>query len=130
LLVNTNCFDVDLVDAKTGRLISTATDCLSDVTVDGDGLYLTGSTFFYFPGGAVVSQGITTVHPRSKGSPNITHITGAIPDPLGDSVIYGDGKFRNASGPVRLSGAVNLSKLASEDKITFDCVFILSVGPN
>ena len=127
---NTNCFDVGLVDAKTGRLIGTAADCLSDVTPDGDGLYLTGSTFFHFPGGVVASQGITTVHPISEGSPNFTHITGAIPDPMDDSVIYGDRKFRKASGPVRLSGAVNLSLLASEGRITFDCVFILGVGPN
>ena len=40
---------------------------------------------------------------------------------------FEDGKFKNASGPVRLSGAVNLTDFPG--KATFDCVFILDVGP-
>ena len=123
------CFDVDLVDAKTGDVIGAATDCLSDITgSDSDnGLMLTGTTFFFFPGGTLVSQGLTTVQPVLHGSDDFTHITGAVPSPGDDSVVYGDGKFENADGPVRLSGAVNLGALGSDGLITFDCVFVIDI---
>jgi hypothetical protein len=123
------CFDLDLIDAKTGNVIGTASDCLSAIksSVTDNGIMLTGTTFFFFPGGTLVSQGKTTVQPVLHGTPDFTHITGAVPSPDADSVIYGDGKFKNASGPVRLSGAVNLSKLDPDGKITFDCVFIINI---
>jgi len=123
------CFDVDLIDAKTGNVIGAASDCLSGITpsVTDNGTMLTGTTFFFFPGGTLVSQGLTTVQPVLHGSPDSTHITGAVPSPSGDGVIYGDGKFKNASGPVRLSGAVNLSMLNSDGQITFNCVFVIDI---
>jgi len=123
------CFDVDLVDAKTGNVIGTATDCLSSITPSAtdSGLMLTGTTFFYFPGGTLISQGMTTVQPVLHGSADFTHITGAVPSPGDNSVVYGDGKFKKAAGPVRLSGAVNLGALNSDGLITFDCVFIIDI---
>jgi len=126
---NAACFDLDLVDVKTNRVIGAASDCLSDISpsASDDGLMLTGTTFFFFPGGTLISQGLTTVQPVLHGSPNFTHITGAIPSPGENGVIFGDGRFRHAAGPVRLSGTVNLSDLDSAGLITFDCVFILEV---
>jgi len=51
------CFDVDLVDIKTGLVIGAASDCLSDISGNPvDGLALTGTTFFYFPGGTLVKD--------------------------------------------------------------------------
>jgi len=121
------CFDLDLVDVKTGKVIGTASDCLSGITpsLTDNGIMLTGTTFFFFPGGTLISQGLTTVQPVLHGSSDFTHITGAVPSPGDNGVIYGDGKFKNASGLVRLSGAVNLSALNSDGLITFDCVFII-----
>ena len=129
--VGATCFDLDLVDAKTGKIIGQASDCLSDInivdeTIDPPSIMLTGTTFFFFPGGTLVSRGLTTVQPVLHGSADFTHITGAIPSPFENSVIYGDGKFKNAEGPVRLSGAVNLSALG-DGLITFDCVFIIDI---
>ncbi len=121
------CFDVALVDAKTGNIIGQATDCLSDIVPSVDGVMLTGTTFFFFPGGTLVSQGLTTVQSVLHGSTDFTHITGAVPLPSENSVKYGDGKFRRAEGPVRLSGAVNLSRLEVHNEITFDCVFIIDI---
>ncbi len=121
------CYDVDLVDVKSGDVIGSATDCLTNINPMGSGVALTGTTFFFFPGGTVVSRGLTTVQPTLHGSSGFTHITGAVPQPGDNSVVYGDGKFKNASGPVRLSGAVNLTNFPAA--ATFDCVFVLDVGP-
>jgi hypothetical protein len=123
------CFDVDLVDAKTGNVIGSAIDCLSDITPSpsDNGMMLTGTTFFFFPGGTLISQGLTTVQPVLHGSADYTHITGAVPSAEDNGVIYGDGKFQNAAGPVRLSGAVNLSLLGSDGLITFNCVFVINI---
>ena len=124
-----DCFNVDLVDAKTGKIIGAATDCLSSISGSSsdNGLMLTGTTFFFFPGGTLIAQGLTTVQPVLHGSDDFTHITGAVPSPGDNGVVYGDGKFKNAAGPVRLSGAVNLSALGSDGLITFDCVFIIDI---
>jgi len=123
------CFDVDLIDAKTGKVIGRASDCLSSIgpSMTDNGVMLTGTTFFFFPGGTLISQGLTTVQPVLHGSADFTHITGAVPSPSDNSVIYGDGKFKKAAGPVRLSGAVNLGLLNSDGIITFDCVFIIDI---
>jgi hypothetical protein len=121
------CYDLDLVDVKSGDVIGSAADCLTNISPVGDGVALTGTTFFFFPAGTVVTRGLTTVQPTTHGSADFTHITGAIPQPGDNNVVYGDGKFKNASGPVRLSGAVNLVNFPAQ--AAFDCVFILDVGP-
>ena len=127
--IGATCFDVDLFDAKTGNVIGSASDCLSGITpsMTDNGLMLTGTTFFFFQGGTLISQGLTTVQPVLHGSADFTHTTGAVPSPSDNGVIYGDGKFKNAEGPVRLSGAVNLGLLNSDGLITFDCVFIIDI---
>jgi hypothetical protein len=123
------CFDGDLLDLETGRLIGTATDCLADISGDDVvGMALVGTTIFNLPGGSFTSRGNTTVQPiltDPTGTP-ITHVTGAIPHAGQNSIIDGTGKFEDASGSVRLSGAVNLSNLGAGE-ITFDCVFIINL---
>lgn len=119
-----NCFDVSLVDPATNRVIGTATDCLADIQPFGEGLVLTGTTFFNFPEGTIVSRGRTTVQP--VGSPSAaTHITGAIPSAGSNDILSGTGAYQNLQGRVRLSGAVNMSRLNSNNEITFDCLFII-----
>ena len=119
------CFDVTMVDPTTGRVLGTASDCLLNVQPVGDGMSLTAVTIFNFPGGSVINEGQTTVQPTTIGSPGITHITGAIPGAGDGTIIGGTGRFRHASGSARLSGAVDLSQLASSTEITFDCLFVL-----
>ncbi|MFT5502106.1 MAG: hypothetical protein ACI88G_002248 [Woeseiaceae bacterium] len=121
------CYDLDVVDVKSGDVIGSAADCLTNISPVDDGVALTGTTFFFFLGGTVVTRGLTTVQPTTHGSADFTHITGAIPQPGDNNVIYGDGKFKNASGSARLSGAVNLSNFPAQ--AVFDCVFILDLGP-
>jgi hypothetical protein len=127
--LDATCFDMDLVDAKTGNVIGRGSDCLSDVAESGDGggSMLTATTFFYFPGGTLVSRGRVTVQPVLTGSTEFTHITGAVPSAYDNNVIYGDGKFKKAYGSVRLSGAVNLTDLPTKGLAVFDCVFVIDV---
>lgn len=124
------CFDGDLIDLATGRVIGTATDCLADIGGNPvDGLDLVGTTTFYLPGGTITSRGNTSVQPITTdpaGTP-ITHVTGAIPNDGDNGIIGGTGRFAGASGTVRLSGAVNLSRLDSHGEITFDCLFTISL---
>ena len=118
------CYPLDLVDVKTGKVIGYAADCLTEIDDSGfPSVALTGTTFFFFRGGTVVTRGLTTVQPILHGSVLFTHITGAIPSPGDNSVMYGDGKFHGVSGTARLSGAVNLAGFPGA--ATFDCVFIL-----
>lgn len=121
------CFDMDLVDAKTGNVIGSGSDCLSGVNfTETGGAMMTATSFFHFPGGTLVSQGLVTVQPRLHGLEDYTHVTGAAPSPNENNVIYGDRKFRNAAGSVRLSGLVNMENVGS-GIIVFDCVFIIDI---
>ena len=121
------CFDIDLVDVKTGDVIGSGSDCLSAITPSANGgMSLTATSFFHFPGGTLVSQGLVTVQPKFHGLEAFTHVVGAAPSPSENNVIYGDGKFKDANGSVRLSGLVNLGRLGS-GYIDFDCVFIIDI---
>ena len=117
------CFDVDLLDAR-GRKIGTATDCLSEINSVGDGLALVGTTIFNLSNGTFISRGYTTVQPLTTNMPSpATHTTGAVPMPGTNGVIHGTGAYQNFQAEVRLSGAVNMSRLDSDGEITFDCLF-------
>ena len=124
------CFDMDLVDAKTGNVIGSGSDCLAEVGFsDTGGVMLTATSFFHFPGGTLVSRGLVTVQPVLHGATGYTHVTGAAPSPSDNSVIYGDGKFKKAAGSVRLSGLVDMTNFAfgEGDPIVFDCVFVIDI---
>ena len=124
------CFDLNLEDVKTGKIVGTATDCLSNITGVGDGLALVGTTTFNFnDGNQLVSRGTTTVQPVTDGSPSMTHITGSIPNSDDNNILSGTGKFQDTSGPVRLSGAVNMvPQLDGSRQITFDCLFVIDAA--
>ncbi len=124
--VEMNCFDADLVDAASGRIIGRATDCLDLDSIEpdpsgGDGFSISNTQFFHLPGGTIKSLHRTTIQPVLEGSPGITHITGAIADDM--NILAGTGRFKGVKGTVRLLGAVNLARLGEENIITFDCIF-------
>lgn len=119
------CFDVGLYDAA-GNHIGTATDCLSNIQPVGDGLALIGTTTFHMPNGTFTSRGHTSVQPLTTGVPSpATHVTGAIPTDGSNGIIAGTGAYARFEAKVRLSGAVNLSRLGSDDEISFDCLFAI-----
>ncbi len=124
--VEMDCFDVDLVDAASGRIIGGGTDCLDLNSIEPDpsggaGFSISNTQFFHLPGGMIKTSLRTTVQPVLEGSPGITHITGSIGDEM--NIVAGTGRYQNAQGTARLVGAVNLARLDGENIITFDCVF-------
>lgn len=120
-----NCFEAELIYVPTGKVIGTGVDCLSKVRETGGGLALLGTAIFDFgPFGTLTTQGLTSVQPKTHGSENITHITGAIPMPGENSIIGGTGIFEGVTGTSRLSGAVNMGNIHNNE-ITFDCLFVI-----
>ena len=124
------CFDVDLINPATERIIGPATDCLdlnSIVPIGGDGGFgINNLTFFGLPGGTVASLSRTTIQPVEDPSHGPTHITGEVAP--GDNIIthLSTGRFENATGNTRLSGQVDMSLFGSWI-ITFDCLFIVDL---
>jgi hypothetical protein len=112
-------------------MIGTATDCLSAITPDVDGVTLIGTTLFYLPGGMLVNRYDAAVQPVpadyivSADDQEFTHITGAAGT---DTILKeeGTGRFAKATGNARLSGMVNLSRF-DEGVIVFDCLFIVDL---
>lgn len=121
------CFDIPLHDLVTGDVVGMGTDCLS-VAEDQEscnGLEVTATTVFTLDQGSITLQGLTSVQPTTFGSSESTHITGAITQDGDNSIVSGDGIYENASGSVRLSGAVNMANLESKGEVTFDCLWVV-----
>jgi hypothetical protein len=135
------CFDGLIFDAASGREIGTATDCLKPISLDNggtafdssdDSLEIIGTTIFELPAGTIYSQGRTSVRPvtwATQNQPN-THITGAIPYDDDNSIIASTGKYKNSTGIVRLSGAVDMTDFVTETglgQLDFTCLFIITL---
>ena len=128
--IQMDCFDVDIVDPATGRVIGNGTDCLDLLSIVGDptieGFAINNTQFFHLNGGFVKSLLRTTIQPVLDGSSvGNTHITGDVP---GGEILEGTGRFSRLEGGVaRLSGAVDMSLFFSENTITFNCIFVLTI---
>ncbi len=126
-----NCFDIDLVDLATGKVIGTASDCLDVNTISGgnpmlgEGFAITNTSFFHLPGGSLKSRNRTTIQPVVDGAPGKTHVTGSVPDQ--GNILWGSRRFANAQGMVRLQGAVDMSRFFSENVISFSCLFVIEL---
>lgn len=133
------CYEMDLVSPRRDSVIGTGMDCFTDIVANEDGsIVLTNTTFFKRRGSTLISEGLVSIVPIPRlpedggssevdgGSPNSTHITSAI---LGgdetDTILGGTGRFSDATGSVRLSGAVDMSQFP--DQVDFDCIFIATL---
>lgn len=122
------CFDAPIFNLETGLQIGTGSDCLDVISDDDGNIQLTGYGFFTLDSGdTLVVRGDTTVRPvlqpTTSGGIDFTHITGANGD---NGVLYGTGRFLGASGAVRLSGQVDMSRLSTDNQIFFDCIFVVA----
>ena len=141
------CFQLPIVDPASGRPLGIGVDCLNpfdDLGDDaGDGVQIEAKTFFFLKRGLIVNHGCTSVRPffEGVGDAGATHMTGSIPEgefgaepppipaceEVGGLILTTRG-FRNTSGDVRLSGAVNLSNFGAGE-ITFSCLFVIDLDP-
>lgn len=119
------CYQADLVDAHTDRVIGSGIDCLENIVTVGDGISLDRTTFFHFPQGDLIASGPTTVAPVTTGSPGFTHVVGDIPGPGANSIVDGTRRFKGATGSVRLSGAVSLADFPAAT--LFNCIFVIDL---
>lgn len=132
------CFDISLINLKTGNYVGTLTSSLADVVqVDPNEpsrLFATITSLFQFtewPGQPkLTARGPGSVQPFTGGSPTMTHMTGSIPSPGDNNILSGTGHFTFATGTVRESGAINLSVFREQpgDKITFDLLFVVTLN--
>lgn len=120
------CFEAPIFDPATGTQIGLGSDCLEVESNDEGNIRLTGTGFFELADGMIAVQGLTTVRPvlqpTRRGGIEFTHITGANSD---SGLLYGTGRYQGATGAVRLSGQVDMSRLDSDGVIHFDCIFII-----
>lgn len=146
---NTGCYGTELFDAKTNRKLGTGIDCLEVVDYDdtdgdaaqsiGDSFLVDRTTIFDFPQGTLVARGHTTVVPTifpGGSSPAYTHVVGDV-DEFTDNIAFGcatadsgcTGRFANATGDVRLSGAVNMTDLLVNGvfSVGFNCIFVIDL---
>lgn len=151
------CYQGDLLDLQNGRKVGTGVDCLSIAGIDdhttGDtdtdplppdfgqlsntadvSAAVDAVTFFFLPGGYIVSDGLTTVRPFFEGIGNgdgtddegmVTHITGSVPGQT-PNIVAATGRFSRLAdtGNVRLSGAVNLGD--APDVLFLSCLFVIN----
>ena len=121
------CFVLPLEDLQSNATIGLGADCLAITPSDG-GLEIDAVTFFFFPAGTIVADGMTSVRPFFEdigdGDGAVTHITGSFPADTGPGgIVHGTGEFEGAKGGrARLSGAVNLGL---ESGVYFSCLFVL-----
>ena len=129
------CFDGLFLNAQTGEVIGTGSDCLDLGSIEGgdpfagDSFVISNTTIFNLPAGSIVTQQRTTVAPVVQGATGITedfvtHVTG---DMSRGRILSGTGAFSGLMGTVRLHGAVDMSGFtgAAGSPIGFNCVFVL-----
>lgn len=124
------CFETTMVDTKTKLELGTGVDCLKDVSTLPLPTGVDAVSFFHFPGGTLVNRGNTSLVPfvpgfGDGGTPARTHVTGSIPTG-GNSIINGTKGFKNATGTVRVSGAVALAGTANGLPF-FDCLWEINL---
>ncbi|WP_457798152.1 hypothetical protein [Methylocystis sp. S23] len=89
---------------------------------------MTATTIFHFREGVRVARSNDRSACQSHGrSVARDPHNGVDPRAGNNEVLSGDGKFRGKAATVRLSGAVDLSQLASANKIAFDCTFVIDL---
>lgn len=125
--VSMECFDVELVDPESGMTVGTGSDCLDLASIveigDDGGFGIDNTTFFHFLDGTLVSESRTTVQPVEESTDGATHITGEVADV--ENIVEGTGRYRKAGGRTRLSGIVDMSSFDAENRIGFDCIFVI-----
>ncbi|MGB4068983.1 MAG: hypothetical protein WBK08_13215 [Nitrospira sp.] len=128
------CFDVNLVDVHTTKVIGVSTDCFAQVTPKDLGLAMVTTTYFNFPSGTFIvrlnTSGQLLLHLQPTVTPSgvtMTHMSGAASKE--NPIIGGTGRFARETGTARLSGLLNMERFSMEKggPVTFDCLFVIDL---
>jgi hypothetical protein len=125
-----NCFEVDLSDVMTDKVIGTAMRCFTDIKTVGDGMALTDTTFFRLREGTIVSRQRTIIQPAIDSLPDVTHIAMAIPAPFANTVLAdaGSGAFKGVSGSTRLAGVMDMRQFRERNEIAFNDMALIKLA--
>jgi hypothetical protein len=125
-----NCFEVDLSDVMTDKVIGTVMRCFTDVKTVGDGMTLTDTTFFRLREGTIVSRDRTIIQPAIDSLPDVTHIAMAIPAPYANTVLAdaGSGAFKGVSGSTRLAGTMDMRQFRERNEIAFNDIALIKLA--
>jgi hypothetical protein len=125
-----NCFEVDLSDVMTDKVIGTAMRCFTDVKTVGDGMTLTDTTFYRLREGTIVSRQRTVIQPALDGWPDVTHMSMAIPAPFDNTILAdaGSGTFKGVSGSTRLAGAMDMRQFRERNEIAFNDIALIKLA--
>jgi len=125
-----NCFEVDLTDVMTDKVIGTGMRCFTDINTVGDGMTLTDTTFYRLREGTIVSRQRTIIQPALDGWPDVSHIAMAIPAPFANTVLAdaGSGAFRGVSGITRLAGAMDMRQFHERNEIAFNDIALIKLA--
>ena len=122
----------DMVDNVVSQAVkATTSDSMTERPGPDEcgGLQVTATTVFQFnDANSLFVTGETSVQPITFGSPDVTHVTGAIPGTNEENVEGGTGVYADATGSVRLSGAVNMANMESKGEATFDCLWVMDIA--
>lgn len=129
-LVESLCFENDLIDPSTEQVIGQGLDCLREITEVDGGLTLVSNVFFTMNTslgtGTLSSEGMTTVQPlltEEALEAGFTNMTQSVSN-SSEAITFGTGGFANViGGTTRLSGLVDLATFPNDT--TFNCLFIM-----
>lgn len=123
-----DCFEMDLVEPDTSKVIGTGTECLDLDSIAGNpdegGFAISNTTILDLPGGTIKSRNRTTMQPLLDGSPEMTHLAGNAPE--AENVLSGTGRFASLRGTVHLSGTADLSRFSSENMLSLRHIIVIA----
>ena len=121
------CFDGDVTDAKTNKVIGSGTECLSP-TAEGPNI---ATTTLHLPSGSITARGKISIWPVQwdpSTNPDVDAsvgvVTGYFPAPGSNNIIAGTGRFADATGRMRLSGA---ALDFGDGTANLNCLFIIDL---
>ncbi len=125
LLHNSSCYPLSIFDPATNLRIGQGFDCLTDLDTESSApaITVTEIPIFIFGDDVLIASTPLTAQPFVVSAGDKTHLTGSFP--LEPNIIFGQGRFAQATGIVRVSGGVNLTQ--SPQVVDFNCLFVVNL---
>ncbi len=127
------CFDMQLLDVETGRVIGHGADCVANLTPVGGGLQIDATYYLNLKRGSLVIRGKNTAQPvlretvtTTTGEP-YSHSVAASGD--WNSALGGSGLYADVVGRLRVSGLMNIDNVKgmSDDSAFLDLILMIEL---